>query len=413
MTTQCVVSIVPLLGPERGHDFNFMSVINAELERRGVRHVILANKKYSPKVPTALPCIPHFTYERGDVSNDPICAELENVLMKNRLFYKEMCSMPKELYSESALFFFPGIFYTELVGLYDWIMWLGKLNTPRCLLFYMSPAGMSRENGNIAVRRGGPYYRLGFRLLDRTGAPIRHLAHTPELAEGFTLAARRRIDSAPLHFPCVPSGRVANTQARGSRRVLLYVGDLRWTKGFQFVPEIARLVLARYPDVEAVVHMNAASANAGGAEDINEAGRVFMRAARDLRAMAASNARLRLVEGFLEQPRYCGLIEDSDLVVLAYDKRVYRVNPSGPLTDAMSLGKPVVVAEGTHAAQQVARYGSAGVMFSDYSVAGICAAIGTALDNLGELSVRAQQAMTAFHADHGTSKLVDAILAPA
>ena len=90
----------------------------------------------------------------------------------------------------------------------------------------------------------------------------------------------------------------------------------------------------------------------------------------------------------LTAEEYATWLGQADLVLLPYDREVYRSRGSGVFTEARRLGIPVIAPEGCAFAQP-AFDGGWGVAIADYSGEGVARAALAALDRLGELQARA------------------------
>ena len=53
---------------------------------------------------------------------------------------------------------------------------------------------------------------------------------------------------------------------------------------------------------------------------------------------------MRLIDGVLSREAYADLLGGADVVLLPYSRRVYYARTSGPFTEALAGGKPVIVA---------------------------------------------------------------------
>jgi len=90
----------------------------------------------------------------------------------------------------------------------------------------------------------------------------------------------------------------------------------------------------------------------------------------------------------LAEEEYAAWLARADLVLLPYDRNVYKSRGSGVFTEAQRLGIPVIATEGCAFAQP-AFEGGWGVEIADYTSDGVARAALAALGRLEELSARA------------------------
>jgi glycosyltransferase involved in cell wall biosynthesis len=108
-------------------------------------------------------------------------------------------------------------------------------------------------------------------------------------------------------------------------------------------------------------------------------------------------------QNVLAQEEYAAWLARADLVLLPYDRKVYKSRGSGIFTEAQRLGIPVIATAGCAFAQP-AFEGGWGVEITDYSSEGVARAALAALGRLDELTARAAIAA------HEASDTLDAIL---
>ena len=118
--------------------------------------------------------------------------------------------------------------------------------------------------------------------------------------------------------------------------------------------------------------------------------------------LSALGQRVVVRQDVLAQEEYAAWLARADLVLLPYDRKVYKSRGSGVFTEAQRLGIPVIATEGCAFAQP-AFEGGWGVEITDYSSEGVARAVLAALGGLDELSARAGDRRPARPATRSTS----------
>jgi hypothetical protein len=223
---------------------------------------------------------------------------------------------------------------------------------------------------------------------------------------GYILANGAKVYAALLGRPvvAVPAWEQAVTAGRdraGRRPIVVAVlGHQRNPdKGYHLVPEIARGLLARRGDVEFLAH----NANP---DDMAEAQRA-------LRALAAAEARVRLVERAVDAAEWRALLDTADLVLCPYSPRRYQLLSSGLHFEALANAIPTVVPAGTSLATLADDLGAAVGTFARNDAATVLAATRAVLDRFDHHAASAHAAAARWPRHHGPRRFVDGLLARA
>jgi glycosyltransferase involved in cell wall biosynthesis len=119
-------------------------------------------------------------------------------------------------------------------------------------------------------------------------------------------------------------------------------------------------------------------------------------------------AGVRVVAG-LSAEEYDAEIANADIVLVPNRCEYYRHALSGVFTDALALGKPVIVAEGTYMAKELGRHGS-GATFRSGSATALAETMRQTARRLGELRHKAAQGRVAWLEIHNPKTYVDTLL---
>lgn len=134
---------------------------------------------------------------------------------------------------------------------------------------------------------------------------------------------------------------------------------------------------------------------------------------------AASIAKLkRKAASYVEIISHEQSIEDyftnltrASLVWLAYDAQPYRALTSGTFTEAASLGKPVVVPQGTWMAEKIAEGYGVGVMFGDSAVRTVADALLSAVRTSDQLGAAARAIAPRLGIETGCRRFIERMIA--
>src|SRR5260370_33040307 len=170
----------------------------------------------------------------------------------------------------------------------------------------------------------------------------------------------------------VLGARSARAEGPGSAATVVCTGFANRPKGYRLLPEAIEQVLQRHRDVTFLIH---GIVEGSDAEDEQS---TFDR-------LSALGKRVVVRQDVLAQEEYAAWLARADLVLLPYDRNVYKSRGSGGFTEAQRLGIPVIATDGCAFAQPAFESGG-GVGLADYSSAGVASPARAALSRLGELS---------------------------
>jgi glycosyltransferase involved in cell wall biosynthesis len=173
----------------------------------------------------------------------------------------------------------------------------------------------------------------------------------------------------------VLAGQTARAERLGSAATVVCTGFANRPKGYRLLPEAIEQVLQRHRDVTFLIH---GIVEGSDAEDEQS---TFDR-------LSALGKRVVVRQDVLAQEEYAAWLARADLVLLPYDRNVYKSRGSGVFTEAQRLGIPVIATQGCAFAQP-AFEGGWGIEIADYSSEGVARAVLAALGRLEELSARA------------------------
>jgi glycosyltransferase involved in cell wall biosynthesis len=104
---------------------------------------------------------------------------------------------------------------------------------------------------------------------------------------------------------------------------------------------------------------------------------------------------------------YFGNLARSTLVMLAYEAQPYRFLTSGVFTEAASLGKPVIVPDGTWMADKIAEGFGVGLSFADHSAQTLAEIILKSLQDSHQLASAAQELAPRLAEETGLRRFIE------
>lgn len=173
------------------------------------------------------------------------------------------------------------------------------------------------------------------------------------------------------------------------------LGGARREKGSHHVPAVVRACRRRGMDCEFVVQL------------VNNS---LTPEEEDAFCMVADEPGVMVVERPLSQAEYNLVLNSIDLGLYPYEVIPYRQRTSGVFGEAVAIGKPAVVTEGTWMAQQLRAGRAAGTIFATHDPELIADAIARCIADLPALSEKALTCATAWRESEGIPAFVGTVL---
>jgi len=227
---------------------------------------------------------------------------------------------------------------------------------------------------------------------------IRFYADTDTLVEKYHALSPVRLQQIPIPFRHEKLLKFL-TPTDKSHRHLVYLGDARSEKGYQYLPELVADLWDDYLQPGKVHFTIQSNYNVAG----GEAGILKAK----LRLTQYPSQKVHLIEEPLQAEEYYQLLARADLVILPYDPQTYQ-RSSGVLTEALAAGKPVVVPANTWLSEQV-DYSRAAVYQSPSHLSTV---VRSALANLDNLAIAAQAYSYQWRAQQSPERLIEVLLGP-
>ncbi len=176
-------------------------------------------------------------------------------------------------------------------------------------------------------------------------AGVRLYGENPRLAEHLSHCFGAEVAALPLI--AIEPGEAAGAPwpGTGDGVRIVYLGPARTEKGFHLLPDIVRRTREFVGDPRAVDFVIQCPPQIIGYND------VVLRAIERLRAMAPA---VTLLDEYLDDAAYLGLLHGADVALMPYGVDEYRYRSSGIVTEALSLGCILAARSGTYPASMIA-----------------------------------------------------------
>jgi glycosyltransferase involved in cell wall biosynthesis len=298
--------------------------------------------------------------------------------------------------------FAPTIDHRQLLAWAAWMRSVPAAERPTlCLLLRYTFVDVDAVR---PVACAAAWARLGFAALKRVGGGrVRLLTDSARLAAEYASLTPLPVEVAPIpHIGDLSDSSVSLTQPglRPDRAVrFVSLGDARTEKGFALLADAIQWLDAagKLTGLEFVIQSFIASpVYAALATPRAELSRI-------------GSPAVRLVEQVLSRQAYAELLGGADVVLLPYTRRVYFARTSGPFTEALAAGKPVIVTADTWMSEELERHG-AGLTFRDGDAADLAGTILRAKEGLTELSQAARARRGAWLRRHSPAAMVLTLL---
>lgn len=180
---------------------------------------------------------------------------------------------------------------------------------------------------------------------------------------------------------------------------LVYLGDARSEKGYQYLPDLLSDLWADYLQPRKIRFTIQSNYNIQGGElSILEA---------KLKLAQYPERKVRLINEPMLPDDYYQLLASADLVVLPYNPQNYQ-RTSGVLTEALAAGKPVIVPAESWLARQINE--SRGCIYRDPRE--LSQAVIEAINNIEKLTIAAQQFSIYWREQQSPDRLIRCLLQP-
>lgn len=394
-----VFALDPGLGPIPGHWATYARKLKAAFGALGLDVVICGNRRQEPRILDGLEVEPLFAltpYERYGADPHDKPTALAAFQSQTAQFAADLEKLDGMGLAAEDLVLLLTIYPQILGGVVDWVRRKPERRAQRIALLLQFAEEVNVYE-QVRGAHGDIYYVDYYRRIMPSGQGRdaypnwRYFAASPGLGDLFSTLIGK--DVRPLPMPgsaAWPSLRRCN----GDRPIAVAVlGHTSIEKGAFLLADIIHPTLAQFADVRFNLHL---STNPD---------------TRALDAQFANGAdRLNVVRGYITDDEMQAIIDASDIVLLPYGPRKYRVMPSAIFIQAVCSGKITVLPAGSHMHREVLLRGGGVALFHEHSAASICNALWNAIGNVDRLAKSAAAAAPAHREVNNPNAYVERIL---
>jgi glycosyltransferase involved in cell wall biosynthesis len=388
----------PNLAGEAGHHLAYDLAIAQEAVARGEAATIIAHRRMGAAAIEGVRIVPHFTETTYAVRHsDPVTGRLDDYRVFNDLLLDDLSALPRSQFRPTDCVLVPTTTENHLAGYLGWMKGFDPVEAPLFVIHLMFPSGMAVDAAGEAVMDDplrALFYRLADRVAQEGGPPVHIFASGGQHAAEFSALLGRPIAPHPLPIRPEPAA------APAARRALLFAGDARVDKGVALLPALLPQLAEAHPDWTFAAHVNADTAW-GEARAAAEA----------LPPLAQAAPNIALSFGRLAPEAYLDVLRGARIALFPYDPALYRRKSSGVLWEAISLGLPVVVPQGTWLEHEARHWGAGHVAYADHGAEPIAEAFAQALPRIAALEALSAEAGARYRAANGAGALIDQVAA--
>ena len=369
-----------------GHHFWETKALTDELVRRGNKVRLFSTVKAPDPAHYAgveiIPTFSMFLY-RG-ISNDPMWSAIENFVVHNRSFHRDLSRLDPSMF-ENSVTVFPTLGENQILGLVRWLAGVPKKKRPRVAIGLRTPQEFSP--GNTRAQ----FYRNVFKkYLAEQGSDIAVFCRTAQSAAMTEKHIGVKANVFPILVPDEVLSRGPRTSGAGAGPMTIsFVGGARRERGCALLPEIVKR--CANPDVHFFIQVRT--------EDDPSFDPDILRA-------LPRQPHVRVHNGAMPREDYYDVIANS-VSLLAYEPQSYRWRDSGVYHEAKMLDAPALVSAGTWMEHDVKALGN-GLVIDAFTADAVVQCITRAQRELPALKAAAVRAGRDAREKNGVARSIEA-----
>jgi glycosyltransferase involved in cell wall biosynthesis len=328
LTVKRIFILDPSLRDESSHHYYAACAYQQELSRLGTGWSIVCHQAAGQAI-VELGAKPYFRVD-GYLSKEDRSRHVEFELTTtcNAILHDQLVKLGQLSFGPGDFIFFPAITSNQILAVCQWIAGFDAVEAPQfglCLMFQPD----WHVSGDIS-EVGPTFYRQAFAFLPDE---IRHrIVYTCE-TEGLAREYAALTGADPLVMPMPTLQHLAKPRDEADREITLsFMGYAKAEKGFHLLPEVARRIHERRPDVRFVVQL------LGHDEGL-------LAEVRD--GLAGLGDAVEFIEGPIEPSAMVEVMQRTRLMLMPYESATYRTRGSAIFTECKLLGVPMLLPGGT------------------------------------------------------------------
>jgi glycosyltransferase involved in cell wall biosynthesis len=393
----------PGLKDQVGHHANAARFITDALCAKGIDPEVLAFKDIAPDLAQSLGAKPYFrahTYWITD--GDPVCGWLSNFHRCADLTTEDLLKLDL---SADDLVYMNSAQPPQFMGIVQYLRRAPDDRLPHIVMEFGTDPGAQINDSTAGYSLGIPdprtdarsiLHRFTSQCIPQRAADHLHLAtFDPFSSEVYGVLIKRPVGVLPLLQHALSPPRLRAGQPAITIAVL---GDQRGNKGYELVPQIARLLFKSHPTVRFLVHNSFPSR--------------LPEAHEEVRKLAREDPRLKLDERMVDLQQWQELLDETDVMLCPYLPKAFRASYSALASEAVANAIPIVVPGKTTLAT-LAKSFDTGRAFENQDPQSIADAVLKVVIDFENQTKRALAAAGKWPQKHGPERTVEAILAVA
>ena len=308
-----------------GHHLWEARAMTSELVRRGNKvRLFTTTEAPDPAEYPGVEIVPTFTlnlYAR--MSDDPMWSALENFIVHNRSFHRDLSRVDLALFEDSVTVF-PTLSENQILGLIRWLEQFPNEKRPRVAIGLRTPQEFSPTNSRAQF-----YLDLFKAYQAKQGSDIAVFCRTARSAAMTEKYVGVKASVFPVLAPERLLARRAHAPTTGANAMVVsFVGGARAERGAALLPEIVKRCAS--PSVQFFIQVRSD----------------FDFPIDNLLRALSGHPHVRVYDGPMPREDYYDIIANS-ISLLPYEPEKYHWRDSGVYHEAKMLDAPVLVTAGT------------------------------------------------------------------
>jgi glycosyltransferase involved in cell wall biosynthesis len=338
--------IEPRLTSYSGHLYNYASSLKKEVENSGGQFKILVSKDCDLNILRELNGVQVFDTNPPDKYFHNIFSKFFVATFVCNLHLFRGLKRSKQILGGDWTYFMGTAQYIDFFAIFLFNFFIKKSNkfilTLRLSIFRYD---LQRWSINVF------WYWLGINFLflqNYFKKNIRLITDSETLKQEFERITCFNIHVLPIPHTNIFSDKIFSSK-NNSEIIVISLGPARLQKGFNNITELINSYLINKNDFKHNVVFKLHCVNSNNDNSISES-------INYLKSLNSKN--VELIDCSLTELEYFQILNNSDIILLPYNSLSYYAQTSGIFTEALSMGKPVIVTKNTWMSIQLEKFAS-------------------------------------------------------
>lgn len=389
---------------ELGHSYEYDLSVIKELESRKIETNIYVPVHSSIKTLGRLDAVPLFRpfskYYGITKYFPPVFGKIYSSIHESIMLFVDLMSLDNAIFSKTDSIFIPTLDHRQLLSVIWWFKRIPKHCRPRLILLFHFEENII---GRKCVFCPQTIYRIAFFIIEKNqDLNIMIATDSNELSQKYQLMTKKKVTTFPIPHIKKNQPRLRRTMLEP---VISYLGEARLEKGFHLLPGAISYVFSNLesPSYRFVIQM---------ATNKQHDDSLIQETKKQLRELTKYyKSLIQLAERDLREEEYHDFLLGSDILLLPYLQKPYRLRTSGIFAEGMGLAKLMVIPEKTWMYRQVQDFGGVAMSFEKESSESLGEAIIKSINyfekNNSDILISSSERWNSFH---NPGKLVDLLM---